>query len=137
MEIEISLKALIKDNHDRYLIIKRAHPYPKEEECRWDVPGGRLVPGEKIPEALSREIKEETGMIMFNVPKIINAQDILRVTGKHTIRLAFLTEAKGQIILDSNEHSEYQWMSLDEALKTHHDLYLTPVLEELKKGKTE
>jgi 8-oxo-dGTP diphosphatase len=131
MEIEISLKALIKDS-GKYLFLKRAKPYPQENECRWDVPGGRLIPGEKIPDALAREIKEETAMLMSSAPNIINAQDILRVAGKHTIRLAFLSEAKGQINLDPSEHSEYKWLTISEALKTHHDLYLTPVLEKLK-----
>ncbi len=131
MEIEVSLKALIKNNKHEYLLLKRAKPYPQESECRWDVPGGRLIPGEKISDALAREIKEETNMEMKSIPQIINAQDILRVAGRHTIRLAFISEAEGQIQLDSNEHSDYKWLSLNEALKTHHDIYLTPVLEEL------
>ncbi len=133
MEIEISLKAIIKNDKGEYLLLKRAKPYPGEQESRWDIPGGRLIPGEKIPEALAREVKEETGMSMKSM-NIINTQDILRVAGRHTIRIAFQTEAEGSVTLDSNEHTEYKWMSLDEAIKTHHDIYLTPVLEELKKS---
>jgi ADP-ribose pyrophosphatase YjhB (NUDIX family) len=132
MEIEVSLKAVIKNDKGEYLLIKRAHPYPGESESRWDVPGGRLIPGEKIPEALAREIKEETGMMLKSL-KIINAQDILRVAGRHTLRIAFQAEAEGAIALDPKEHTEYKWLSIQDALKTHHDIYLTPVLEELKK----
>ena len=136
MEVEISLKALIRNKQGQYLILKRAKPYPGETDCRWDAPGGRLIPGELMPLALAREIKEETGMRMRSEPKVINVQDIMRVAGKHTIRIAFESEVEAEadkgIKLDPNEHSEYKWLDLDDALTTYHDMYLTPVLKKLK-----
>jgi 8-oxo-dGTP diphosphatase len=41
------------------LLVRRARP---PEVGRWTVPGGRLEPGESVPEAVEREVLEETGL---------------------------------------------------------------------------
>ncbi len=41
------------------LLVRRANP---PEPGRWTVPGGRLEAGESVPEAVVREVMEETGL---------------------------------------------------------------------------
>ncbi|HUN36226.1 MAG TPA: NUDIX domain-containing protein [Trebonia sp.] len=53
--------AVIKDSGGRLLLIKRGHEPGKG---RWSVPGGRIEPGETDQEALVRETREETGLIV-------------------------------------------------------------------------
>ncbi len=48
----ISVKALIKDDKGRILLIQEA-------EHGWELPGGGLDHGEAPPEALARELREE------------------------------------------------------------------------------
>lgn len=125
--LEVGVKALIKNSRGEYLFLKRLKPYQDENEPRWDIPGGRIEIGEPLHVALRREIQEETGMKMLGEPKIIHAQDILRVVDKHTVRLTYVVEAEGDVTFNEDEHTEFSWLSLSQAEKLHHDLFLTPV----------
>jgi 8-oxo-dGTP diphosphatase len=51
--------AIITDDAGRLLLIQRGHA---PEEGRWSLPGGRVRPGESDPEAVAREVREETGL---------------------------------------------------------------------------
>jgi ADP-ribose pyrophosphatase YjhB (NUDIX family) len=51
--------AIITDGTGRLLLIQRGH---EPEEGRWSLPGGRVRPGESDPEAVAREVREETGL---------------------------------------------------------------------------
>jgi len=59
--------AVIKDGDGRLLLIKRGHEPGKGQ---WSVPGGRIEPGETDQEALVRETREETGLIVTPGPLI-------------------------------------------------------------------
>ena len=51
--------AIVTDSGGRLLLVKRGH---EPEAGRWSVPGGRVMPGESDPEAVVREVREETGL---------------------------------------------------------------------------
>lgn len=53
--------AVIKDSAGRLLLIKRGH---EPGAGLWSLPGGRVKPNETDIEAVEREIKEETGLIV-------------------------------------------------------------------------
>jgi ADP-ribose pyrophosphatase YjhB (NUDIX family) len=53
--------AIIKDEAGRLLLVKRGHEPGKG---LWSVPGGRVEAGESDTEALIREVREETGLIV-------------------------------------------------------------------------
>jgi 8-oxo-dGTP diphosphatase len=53
--------AVIKDNLGRLLLIQRGHEPGKG---LWSVPGGRIEDGESDADALVREVREETGLIV-------------------------------------------------------------------------
>lgn len=129
-KLEVGVKALIQRDQ-KYLFLKRAEPYPKENFCRWDIPGGRIVPGEELETALTREIQEETTMTFKKVLKILAAQDILRVETKHTVRITYAVSATGHIQLNTHEHSAFKWLTLQEVLDYPLDLYLKSVIESL------
>ena len=135
MELQVGVKALIKDGQGRYLFLKRTLPYESEAESRWDIPGGRIEPGELIWAALAREIKEETGLTIKGEPEIVYAQDILRLTGWHVVRLTFAVMIEpGKIKLDATDpngthHDDFAWVAPDEIKNLYHDRYLVPVFE--------
>jgi 8-oxo-dGTP diphosphatase len=53
--------AVIKDDKGRLLLIKRGH---EPSAGLWSLPGGRIEPGETDTEALVREMREETGLMV-------------------------------------------------------------------------
>jgi 8-oxo-dGTP diphosphatase len=51
--------AVVLDDAGRLLLIRRGHA---PSAGLWSVPGGRVEPGETLPEAVVREVREETGL---------------------------------------------------------------------------
>lgn len=70
--------AIIQDSQGRVLLTRRhasAH-----QGGLWEFPGGKLEPGESLPEALQREIREELGI------EIESHQPLIRITHHYTDR---------------------------------------------------
>jgi 8-oxo-dGTP diphosphatase len=59
--------AIIKDDAGRLLLIKRGHDPGRG---LWSIPGGRVEAGETDDEAVVREVREETGLIVVPGPLI-------------------------------------------------------------------
>ena len=51
--------AIVTDGTGRLLLVRRGH---EPEAGRWSLPGGRVDPGESDPQAVVREVHEETGL---------------------------------------------------------------------------
>ncbi len=137
MELQVGVKALIQDEQGRFLMLRRANPYEGEEEPRWGIPGGRINPGEPLLEALAREVKEETGLTLTGTPRLLYAQDILRNSGVHVVRLTYQATAKpGEVKSQELDpagtgHNEYHWVAAEEVRTLNHDLYLVPVFQSI------
>jgi len=56
----VAVGAFVLDG-DRVLLIRRGRP---PGEGLWSVPGGRLEPGETLAQAVAREVREETGLVV-------------------------------------------------------------------------
>jgi 8-oxo-dGTP diphosphatase len=59
--------AIVRDGTGRLLLIQRGHD---PEAGRWSLPGGRVEPGETDAEALVREMREETGLMVVPGPLV-------------------------------------------------------------------
>lgn len=49
------------DEEGRLLVVRRGRP---PGEGLWSIPGGRVEPGESDAEAVAREVREETGLLV-------------------------------------------------------------------------
>jgi 8-oxo-dGTP diphosphatase len=66
-KLRVSVLGLIVDAGDVLLIHQMELPEPD----RWDLPGGGLEPYETLMQGLAREIREETGLIEFQVKELL------------------------------------------------------------------
>lgn len=133
IKLQVGVKALIKNSEGKYLILKRnPDKYPEVDEL-WDIPGGRIDRGMSLYNNLAREVKEETSLELMKEPRILAAQDILRIERKHVIRLTYLAEVKGEVKLGRDEHVEYKWLGLKELKELEGlDVYIKELLESMK-----
>jgi 8-oxo-dGTP diphosphatase len=113
MELQVGVKALLRNKHGKYLIVQRSDKKYPEVGARWDIVGGRINPGETLFENLRREIREEVRLDLEKEPRLIAAQDILRIAGRHVVRLTYLGEIDGEPQLDE-EHQAFKWVTLEE-----------------------
>lgn len=132
--LQVGVKALVQNEEGKYLFMKRVAPFPGEMEAIWDIPGGRVVPGETQQEALLREVKEETDIAITGIVGVLGVQDILKVFQKHVVRVTYLTVCKDvkRVKLDPKEHAEYKWLALKEANDLLLDEYVQPILQKLQ-----
>jgi len=121
MELQVGVKILLKNNQAKYLLVRRNPKKYPEVGPKWDIVGGRINAGSPLLENLQREIKEEVGFIYTGNPRLVAAQDILKVPGKHVVRLTFLGELDGEPKIDE-EHLEAKWFSVKEIEKIDSNL---------------
>lgn len=113
MELQVGVKILLKNSDGKYLLVRRNPKKYPEVGPKWDLPGGRINPGTTLMENLQREIKEEVGLDYKGNPALVAAQDILKVPGRHVVRLTFTGELNGEPKIDE-EHLEANWFSAEE-----------------------
>jgi 8-oxo-dGTP diphosphatase len=63
----VAVSAVVRDPSGRFLLVLRS---AAPDSGRWTLPGGRVEPGETLPEALVREVGEETGLAVRVVAEV-------------------------------------------------------------------
>lgn len=128
--LQVGVKILLKNSEGKYLLIRRSLVKYPEVDNRWDIVGGRINPGTPLLDNLKREVKEETNLDLIGEPRLIGAQDILRIAGKHIVRITYLGEASGDIKLDTSENDDYKWYDFEALQKVEGlDKYFRELLE--------
>ena len=129
MELQVGVKALLKNKEGKYLLVRRSSEKYPEVGARWDIVGGRINPGTPLFDNLKREVKEEVGLELVEEPKLIAAQDILRIEGRQVVRLTYIGTIEGQPQLD-DDHTEFGWFTMDEIKKLENlDIYFRELIE--------
>lgn len=109
-----TVQAWIAREGGRYLALRRAdEPY----EGQWNLPGGFVEPGESGPEAITREVREETGLEIEPVEVIGIFSSVYGDEGDATsiLDIAYrCCELPGGEWRISEESSEAGWFALDE-----------------------
>lgn len=108
--------ALICDSH--VLVAQRARP--PELAGRWELPGGKVAPGEAEPEALARELAEELGLAVDDVAVGDRLGTDIAVDGGITLRAYRVRLLSGEP--DARDHRALRWVTAAEL----HDLDWVP-----------
>jgi len=116
-------------NPEGKLFLMKSHKWKN----KYVIPGGHVELGETIEEALKREVKEETGMDIYDV-KFIVIQDF--VFGdefwkkKHFIFIDCACRTNSTDIRLNSEGQEYKWFSLDNLPISEIEPYTLKAIEE-------
>jgi 8-oxo-dGTP diphosphatase len=119
MDFGVRVAAVVKRGGDLLLV---RHQKP-ERDPYWVLPGGRLEPGETIPDCAVRELAEETGL-EASFSGVLYVGEFLR-EGRHTIDVvaSMALEGDGEAVLGSDPEvapgaeptlREVRWVSVDE-----------------------
>lgn len=116
MNTRIVSKVILQCDDGQVLLLKRSGT-DKRRPNQWDIPGGHVDQGEFPTEAAARETVEEAGIIT-------DARDLRLVyamTEKVDEELSvtwlfYLARTTQTHVTISNEHSDYAWLPVDEAI---------------------
>ncbi len=102
----------------------------------WGIPGGKIKFGEPSPDALKREIKEETNLDVRDIEFVI-VQDCIHskefYREAHFVLLNYLCRVEGPCDVTLNEEAEeFKWVTMDEALKMELNQPTRILLEAIK-----
>jgi 8-oxo-dGTP diphosphatase len=112
--------AAVVEREEALLLVRHQKP---ERDPYWVLPGGRLEPGETIPECAGRELAEETGLTA-GFSGVLYVSEFLR-EGRHTIDVVVRMDLEGEAeaSLGSDPEvapgteptlAEVRWVSVDE-----------------------
>jgi len=119
--------------HDgKVLLVKRKDEPAKDE---WWLPGGRILKGETMEQAVSRKAKEEVGFEVEIIKQLGTYDEIFKEapfgvkTGLHSVCVEFLCRPKGKTAVKLDKTSkEYKWIESSEGLHPYIKQILKDVL---------
>ena len=110
-EVELTNMCMVYDNDGNVLVQNRK----KDSWSGITFPGGHIEPGESFVDAVIREVKEETGLVISNV-KVCGLKQWETRDGHRYIVICYKTCSFSGKIVSSNEGEVY-WTKLEEINK--------------------
>jgi 8-oxo-dGTP diphosphatase len=107
----VAAYALLQNSEGKCLFLRRS-PDSKTNPRRWEPPGGKLDPGERLDEALRREVFEEAGL-QIAVRRLLGAIEY----EAPAVKVACLIMEGDLVTQDvklSSEHDSFRWVRLSE-----------------------
>jgi ADP-ribose pyrophosphatase YjhB (NUDIX family) len=107
---------IIKDG--KLLLIKRG---AKPGQGKWSIPGGLVELGERVQDAIVREVKEECGLDI-EVERLVDVFDSITRDEKGRVQyqfvvVNFLAKIKGGNLKNADDVLEARWVPIDEVEK--------------------
>jgi len=108
----VATKAFITHN-GKVLILRESSKYEDGSKSgEYDIPGGRITPGESFDQSLLREIKEEAG-ISVEIGKsffVNESWPVVKGEQWQIIRIFFECSVDSDNVVLSEDHDEFQWI---------------------------
>ncbi len=130
---EPTVGALIFNTENKILLV-RSHKW----RDKYVIPGGHIELGETNLKALIREIKEETGLDIYDI-EYIGFQEFIYDEAfwkmRHYIFFDYMCKTDGTKVELNSESEEYVWVTLEEANNFDVEPYTLRTIDEyMKKG---
>jgi nucleoside triphosphatase len=130
---EPTVGALIFNTENKILLV-RSHKW----RDKYVIPGGHIELGETNLKALIREIKEETGLDIYDI-EYIGFQEFIYDEAfwkmRHYIFFDYACKTDGTKVELNSESEEYVWVTLEEANNFDVEPYTLRTIDEyMKKG---
>ncbi|MEC0092336.1 NUDIX hydrolase [Paenibacillus macquariensis] len=110
-KIVVVVKGVI-ENKGKILILKRSD-IDEIDAGVWETVGGKIDFGEELEDALTREVKEETGIVV-NIEKLLYATTFFTNPNRKVVLMTYLCRTTDDQIILSDEHSDYLWVTRSE-----------------------
>ncbi len=108
---------------DRLLMVRQGRG---RDRNRWNLPGGKVDPGETLLDAAVRETLEETGY-HTRIHGVAGLYDYTTATGKRRLRCVFLGHViGGKPFANQREILEVRWIPLEEVFAMEPDALAKP-----------
>ena len=130
---ELVVAALIFNQKGKVILLK-SHKWRN----KYVIPGGHVELGERFEDALKREIKEETGLNIFDIKFVCFQESIFDSAfwkKGHAIVFNFACKTNSTAVKLDSESEEFVWVSLEEALKLPIEPYSRETIKEYMKKK--
>ena len=112
----LTVRGVVK-KEDKILILRR-HPKSRNNPHKYELPGGKVDPGEFFDVALIREFKEETNLDVNieSLFEVVQDEFISRRTNQpiSTVQLMMNLEIIGGELQISDEHDDFKWVDIEE-----------------------
>lgn len=108
--------ALIHDPAGRIYVQRRSKQRTLFPDC-WDIVGGHVDAGERLLDALAREVLEETGWRLVSLGPVVEILDWSAADGVSRREIDLLVQVQGDLTnpyLEPDKHSEGRWLKPSE-----------------------
>lgn len=112
MNKEVFVVAAYIKYENTFLIAKRVKG-DEGAEGKWEFPGGKIEDGETKFQAIKREIKEEFNMDVEPTNELIT-HTTNYPTRDITITLIECNAPSKKLLMNTKDHSEYKWITIQE-----------------------
>ncbi|MCZ7417552.1 MULTISPECIES: NUDIX hydrolase [unclassified Streptomyces] len=116
----MSVAGVILDDHGRALLVKR------RDNGHWEPPGGVVEAGETLPDALRREVFEETGVKMALPATLTGVYKNMKAL---VVSLVFRCEAIDGQPTTGDETEALRWATREEVSELADEAYAIRVLD--------
>ena len=119
------------NDKNRILVLKR-HAKDISRPSDWDIPGGRARFNETHEEALSREIREETGLDVENIKPILVSSRVQKEDDIYFLYIGYSAKALSEdVIINKEEHETYEWVNIETFISENPQHILTEQVKRL------
>ena len=105
----VGVGAIVFDDAGRVLLVERGKP---PGQGLWSVPGGKLEPRETLAQAVAREVREETGLVV----EVGGLACVIERFGDdyHFVLLDYFARVTGGVLAPASDARAARFFALDE-----------------------